>query len=370
MAYQDYNSIEMIQLAKPFIGAEEKEAVCKVLDTGFIVSGEIVTEFEERFASYNGTKHGIATTSGTTALETAMRALGIGPGDKVLTTPFSFIASANSIIYTGAEPVFADVDPETFSMDPEKADEVLRNTSGIKAILVVHLFGRSCDMDAFKELAERYKVFLIEDCAQSHGAVWNGRKTGSFGDISCFSFYATKNMTTGEGGMVLTDSDVLSKKCRMLINHGMEVRYYHDEIGHNYRMTNIAGAIGLCQLDKLPYMNGKRKEIAEFYDTHIDNEAIILPKPIDGHVYHQYTIRVGDGKRDAFVKHLEENRVGYGIFYPLTIPEQKCYSSYGFSLDYPAADMLKTQVVSLPIHPGLTEDEIVRVAETVNSFNS
>ena len=358
----------MIQLAKPFLGAEEKEAVCRVLDTGMIANGAVVSEFEGKFASYIGSKHGIATSSGTTALETAMRALGLGPGDKVLTTPFSFIATANSIIYTGASPVFADVDPDTFCMDPKKAEEVLKSAAGVKAILVVHLFGRSCDMDAFKDLSEKYKVFLIEDCAQSHGAMWNGRMTGSFGDISCFSFYPTKNMTTSEGGMVLTDSDSLSEKCRMLINHGMKTRYYHDIVGHNYRMTNIAGAIGLCQLEKLPHMNGRRKEIAGFYDAHIGNERIVLPEPIEGHVYHQYTIRVEGGMRGAFVKHLEENGIGYGIFYPLTIPEQECYSSYGSGTDYPFADMLKTRVLSLPMHPGLTDSEIVRVAETVNSF--
>ena len=359
----------MINLAKPFLGEDEKEAVCKVIDSGMIANGAVVTEFENSFSSYVGVGHGIATTSGTTALEVAIRALGIGPGDKVLTTPFSFIATANSIIYTGATPVFADIDPDTFNIDPEKAELALQKESGIRAILVVHLFGRPCDMDAFKALAEKYNVFLIEDCAQSHGAEWNGRKAGSYGDASCFSFYPTKNMTTGEGGMVLTDNDDLAKQCRLLINHGMEVRYHHDIVGHNYRMTNISGAIGLCQLNKLTNMNERRKEIAAYYDNSINNELIALPSRYEGHVYHQYTIRIKDNKRDAFAKHLSDNEIGYGIFYPLTIPEQKCYSSFGFETDFPISDLVKTQVVSLPMHPGLTDPEIAQGMETVNAFN-
>ena len=358
----------MIHIAKPQIGQEEKDAVCRVLDSGMIANGSVVTEFEQKFASYVGLGHGIATTSGTTALEVAFRALGIGAGDKVLTTPFSFIATANSIIYDGATPVFADVDPETYNLDPKKAEQVLNTVPGIKAILVVHLFGRSCDMDAFAALAKKYDVLLVEDCAQCHGSTWKGRMAGSFGAASCFSFYPTKNMATGEGGMVLTDSSEVAKKCRLLINHGMEVRYYHDIIGYNYRMTNIAAAIGLCQLEKLDSMNANRRKAAAYYDANIKNELIITPKPDEGHVYHQYTIRVINGQREAFIEHLSSRQIGYGVFYPLTIPEQKCYKSYGFETDFPAADMLKNQVVSLPVHPGLADDEIKQVAEAVNAF--
>lgn len=358
----------MIYMAKPLLGDEEKEAVCKVIDSGMIANGTVVTEFEESFATYVGTKYGIATTSGTTALEVALRALGIGYGDKVLTTPFSFIATTNSIVFTGALPVFADVDMKNFNLDPEKAEHVLKNTPGIKAILVVHLFGRSCDMDAFSMLAKKYNVLLIEDCAQCHGSTWGNHKTGSFGDVSCFSFYPTKNLATGEGGMVLTNNEETARKCRLLINHGMEVRYHHDIIGYNYRMTNIAGAIGLCQLNKLEKMNAVRKKAAAYYDANITNELVKPPQATEGHVYHQYTVKIKNGLRDAFVNHLSGNQIGYGIFYPLSIPEQKCYTSFGFSTDYPSTDMLKTQVVSLPVHPGLTDNEIHEVARVVNSF--
>ena len=358
----------MIQLAKPFLGQEEKDAVCKVINSGMIANGAVVTEFEQKFADYIGVNHGIATTSGTTALEVAFRALGIGPGDKVLTTPFSFIASANSIIYTGATPVFADIDVDSLNVDPENAEKVLKSEPGIKAILVVHLFGRSCDMDAYLTLGKKYNVLIIEDCAQCHGSLWNGKKTGSFGIASCFSFYPTKNLATGEGGMVMTDCDEVKKKCRLLINHGMEIRYYHDIIGYNYRMTNIAGAIGLCQLEKLEGMNINRIKTAGFYDAHINNAVISKPEAAEGHVYHQYTIRVLNNQRDSFVKYLTENQVGHGIFYPLTIPEQKCYEQFNFKTDYPVADRVKKEVVSLPIHPALTDDEIGKVVDVINVF--
>ena len=358
----------MINIAKPLLGDEEKKAVCEVIDSGMIANGAVVTEFEQKFATYIGVKNGIATTSGTTALEVALRALGIGSGDVVLTTPFSFIATTNSILYAGATPAFADIDPDSLNIDPEKAEQVLKSISGIKAILLVHLFGRSCDMDAFNALAEKYKALLIEDCAQCHGSTWKGKKAGSFGKASCFSFYPTKNMATGEGGMVMTDCEETAKKCKMLINHGMEIRYYHDIVGYNYRMTNIAGAIGLCQLEKLTLMNAKRKKTAAYYDMHINNELISKPEAVDGHVYHQYTVRVARGKRDTFIEYLTEKKIGHGVFYPLTIPEQKCYAQYNFATDYPVADMIKSEVVSLPIHPGLTDDEIQQVTEVVNAF--
>ena len=359
----------MIRIAKPTFGEQEKEAVCKVIDSGMLVSGAEVTEFERAFAAYIGVRHGIGTSSGTTALEVAFRALGIGAGDKVLTTPFSFIASSNSILYVGATPVFADVDPYSFNIDPNKAEHALKSTPGIKAILVVHIFGRCCDMDAFSALASKYNVHLVEDCAQSHGAEWKGRKVGAWGDISCFSFYPTKNLATGEGGMIMTDDDAMAKKCRLLINHGMDVKYYHDIIGYNYRMTNIVGAIGFCQLNRLPVMNANRKKAALYYNENIKNELIITPALDEGHVYHQYTIKVKNGLRDTFLQHLRNKEIGYGVFYPLTIPKQKCYASFGFNKIYPSADMLTEQVVSIPVHPSLTDDEIKSVTEVVNAFN-
>ena len=360
----------MINIARPLIGEEEKQAVLDVLDSGMIACGGIVSEFEKEFAGFLGTEHCVATTSGTTALEVGLRALGIGQGDVVVTTPFSFIASTNAIIYTGATPVFAEIDEKTFLIDPAAIERTLSKHPEAKALLVVHLFGQCCDMDAVMAIAEKHHLMVIEDCAQAHGAEWNGRKAGTFGNVGCFSFYPTKNMTTSEGGAVVTNDAETARKCRLLINHGMEVRYHHDIVGYNYRMTNICGAIGRCQLRKLDRFNAIRREHAAALDKMITNPLVTVPFEAEKakHVYHQYTVKVADGLRDAFLQHLQENGVGYGVFYPLSIPEQKCYEGMGFKKDWKVTDAVKQQVVSLPIHPGLTDEEIAEVARVVNSF--
>lgn len=358
----------MVSISKPNLGAEEKAAVCGVIDSGMIACGAVVKEFESEFADFIGVAHGIATTSGTTALEVAIRAAGVGRGDKILTTPYSFIASTNAIIYAGATPVFADIESNSFNINPEQIEKKISEEPGIKALLIVHLFGCPCDMDRITSIAKKHNLILIEDCAQAHGTKWNGKHAGSFGNVSAFSFYPTKNMTTGEGGMVLTSNSVFAENARLLINHGMKIRYYHEIVGYNYRMTNIAAAIGLCQLKKLPEMNLNRIQNAKFYSENIDNSKIKLPELVEGHVYHQYTLQVEDGKRGAFTKHLEENNIGFGIFYPLSIPEQSCYSSLKLDVKYPVTDYVKTNVVSIPIHPLLTHKELSEVANVINSF--
>ena len=299
----------MISIAKPLIGDAEKKAVCAVLDSGMIANGAVVTQFENAFAAYVGAKYATAATSGTTALEVALRALGIGPGDKVLTTPFSFIASTNAILYAGATPVFADILPDSFTIDPDAAEAALQADPKIKALLIVHLFGQACDMDRIMALVKKYGLLLVEDCAQAHGAAWNGKTVGTFGDAGCFSFYPTKNMTTGEGGAIVTDNEELQEKFKLLINHGMKVRYHHDIVGYNYRMTNIAGAIGLCQLEKLPEFNAKRRANAAKLSALITNPLIATPAvtPGSNHCFHQYTVRVKNGRRDDFVAHLSAN---------------------------------------------------------------
>lgn len=362
--------VNMINIAKPLIGQEEKDAVIKVLDSGAIASGKTVSEFENVFSNYIGTKFGIATSSGTTALEIALRAAGIKNGDKVLTTPFSFIASTNSILYTGAIPVFADIDEKSFNISPDSIEEILRQEKDIKALLVVHLYGQSCDMSRIAEIVKKYKLILIEDCAQAHGAEWDGKKVGTFGDVAAFSFYPTKNMTTSEGGMITTNNEEIANRARLLINHGMKIRYFHDEIGYNYRMTNIAAAIGICQLKKLDGFNNSRIENAAFFDEKISNELVVKPY-INGkakHVYHQYSICITNGKRNEFIKHLEENEIGYGIYYPLSIPEQKCYMDFKFKNDYEVTDRIKFEILSIPVHPALTIEEKNKIVETINIF--
>lgn len=360
----------MITIAKPQIGQEEKDAVMEVMESGMIACGSVVAEFEQKFTNYIGMRYGIATTSGTTALEVALRVLGIGVGDKVVTTAYSFIASTNSIVYTGATPVFADVNEKTFNIDLNSAEECLKQNPDAKAFLVVHLFGQACNMDAVMALAKKYGVKVIEDCAQAHGAIWNGKKAGSFGDASTFSFYPTKNMTTGEGGMVLTNDEEAAERAKLLINHGMKIRYTHDIVGYNYRMTNIAAAIGLEQLKKLDSFNETRREHALCYNEKIANSNVVAPYVDENakHVYHQYTVRVLGGKRDDLIRLFEENQIGYGIFYPFSIPEQPCYNQYKFETNYAVTDKIKKEVLSIPVHPGLSIGEIETVAGVINQL--
>ena len=360
----------MISIAKPWITQAETDAVIKVMDSGMIACGATVSEFEREFAGYIGASHGIATTSGTTALEIALRAMGIGRGDKVITTAYSFIASTNSIVYVGATPVFVDIDPDNFNIDTVSLRKALTENPDAKAMLIVHLFGQACNMDEIMALAKEFDVMVLEDCAQSHGAKWNGKRVGSFGTAAAFSFYPTKNMTTGEGGIVLTSDDAIAEKARLLINHGMKVRYTHDEVGYNYRMTNIAAAIGLEQLKRLDGFNDKRRKAADFYNKNINNPSVQVPSVDEGsyHVYHQYTIRVKDGKRDQLVKLFEENQIGYGVFYPFSLPEQPCYEAFGFKKIWENTDLVKMEVLSIPVHPALSEEDIATVAKVINSL--
>lgn len=360
--------VEMINIAKPNLGEEEKKAVCNVIDSGMIACGAIVEKFENEFSNFCNCKYGVATTSGTTALEVALRAVGIGVGDKVLTTAYSFIATTNAIVYTGATPVFADIDKDSFNISPEEIEKKLEADSEIKALLIVHLFGQPCDMDRIVSIANKYNVMLLEDCAQAHGAECNGKKVGSLGIAAAFSFYPTKNMTTGEGGMIVTNDEKVCDNAKMIINHGMKVRYHHDVIGYNYRMTNIAAAIGLCQLSKLEGFNEKRKRNAAFYFNNINNSMLVLPQNREGHVYHQFTIRVLNNKRKEFITYLEKNEIGYGIFYPLSIPEQRCYDKFGFDTKYNVTDEIKEEVVSIPVHPLLSDSEVETICNVINAF--
>jgi len=361
----------MISIAKPALCQEEKDAVIRVMDSGMIASGAIVTEFENAFAMYIGTKYSIATCNGTTALEIALRAMGIGPGDKVVTTTYSFIASTNCIVYVGATPIFADIDINTFNIDIASARKALQENPDTKAILVVHLFGHPCDMDAFVTLAKEYNVMILEDCAQAHGAKWKGQSVGTFGDAAAFSFYPTKNITTGEGGMVLTNNETVAENSRYLINHGMKTRYFHERIGYNYRMTDIAAAIGLEQLKKLDNFIDARRKNASYYNTNIRNSFIEIPYEAEGalHCYHQYTIKIKKGRRASIIKLLEQKEIGYGIFYPHSIPEQPCYNKYNFRTKWPITDYVKTQALSIPVHPLLSQEEKNTIVDVIDSFS-
>ena len=356
----------MIPIAQPLISNQEIDEVVKVLKSGFIAQGPKVAEFEEKFADYIGVEHAVATTSGTTALHLSLLALEIEKGDEVISTPFSFAATGNSILFTGATPVFVDINPKTYNLDPQKIEENINKNT--KAIMPVHLYGQPADMDPIKKIVDEHNLFLIEDAAQAHGAQYHNQMVGSMGDMACFSFYPTKNMTTGEGGMITTDNDELAEAARMLRSHGESERYTHMMLGYNFRMTDIAAAIGLVQLERLDDFTKSRIENADYLTTHIDTiEGIEPPFVMDQvkHVFHQYTVRIGNGKRDDVKNFLAELGVGTGVHYPKTIYQQKLYQDMGIKANCPQAEKAAAEVLSLPVHPGLTVDDL---GEIVNSL--
>ena len=356
----------MIHIASPMVGDEEKQAVLDVLDSGMLAQGERVASLEEAFAEMCGVAHAVATSSGTTALHTALLAHDIGPGDEVITTPFTFIATGNSILFTGARPVFVDIDPVTFNIDPEEIESAI--TPQTKAIMPVHLFGLVADMDPIMALAEGHGLAIIEDACQAHGAEYEGRRAGSFG-TGTFSFYPTKNMTTGEGGMITTDDPAIAEQCRVIRQHGMRRRYYHDELGFNFRMTDIHAAIGLGQLTKLERFNEARIENAAYFSERL--EGVQVPTVPDGrrHVFHQYTVRVPGGRRDDLRVHLHEEGVGTGVYYPVPIHKQTYYTQdLSYDLSLPEAEKAAEEVLSLPVHPGLTQEDLETIVSAVNGF--
>ncbi len=241
----------MIPLVKPILGKKEKQLINEVIDSGIIASGKYVEQFEQKFTKLSGAKYGIVCSSGTTALHTALLACGIKQGDKVITTPFTFIATANSILYCGAKPIFADIDYKTFDIDPKSVEKILKKEKNVKAVICVHLYGLPCDMGELLKLKKKYKFTLIEDACQAHLSKYKNKTVGSIGDAGCFSFYATKNMTTGEGGAVLTNNSKIDKLSRKIINHGRMSHYGHDMLGYNFRLTNICAAIGIAQCEQI-----------------------------------------------------------------------------------------------------------------------
>ena len=356
----------MINIAKPQIGEEEKKAVLEVLDSGMIAQGPRVKAFEEAFAAMCGVKHAVATASGTTALHVALLAHGIGSGDEVITTPFTFIASANAILYTGARPVFVDIDSSTYNIDKSLIEAAI--TSRTKAILPVHLFGLSCDMDSIMKIAQIHNLAVIEDACQSHGATYQGKRVGSFG-TGTFSLYPTKNMTSAEGGMITTDDDAIDEECRVIRQHGMRRRYYHDELGYNFRMTDVHAAIGLEQLKKLEGKNQQRRTNARYLSEHLRGVTVpYLPESCE-HVFHQYTVRVPEGKRDALRTYLQENGVGSEVYYPIPVHKQVFYiEEFGYNLVLSVAERAALEVLSMPVHPALSHSDLQTIVSRVNEF--
>lgn len=361
----------MIPIVKLVFSKEEENAVLKVLRSGYIVQGSEVESFEKEFAKYLGCKYAVAVSSGTTALHLALLSLGFDKGDEIITTPFSFIASANAILYVGAKPVFVDIG-EDFNIDIKKIEaKITRNT---KAILPVHLFGNPCEMDEIMCLAKKYKLFVIEDACQAHGAEYKGRKVGTFGNLSCFSFYATKNMTTGEGGMITTNNKKAYEFLIKARSHGSIKRYYHEFLGYNFRMAEIPASIGRIQLKKLDRANVKRRKNANYLNEKLKNiSGLILPKisSYKKSAFHQYTVGVTKKfpyPREKFIEILEKKGIGFSIFYPVPIHKQEEFLKLGYREKMPVAEKLSHEVISLPIRPLIRKRDLDYIASVIRGM--
>jgi perosamine synthetase len=363
-----------IPIAKPVLGKKELEAVKEVFESGMLVQGKRVKLFEEKFAEYICVEHAIAVTNGTIALDVALKALNLGPGDEVITSAFSFIASGNCVLFQNAKPVFADIDPKTFNIDPSDVAEKI--TAKTKALIPVHLFGQPAKMDALKEIAEDHEIALVEDAAQAHGAEYKGQKAGSIGDIGCFSFYATKNMTVGEGGMITTNDPKLARKARLLRNHGETQKYHHDTLGYNYRMTEFCAAIGSVQLKKLDEFNEKRRENAQLLTQGIRKfHGLTVPyveKDVK-HIFHQYVVRVEDAyrlDRDELADLLTEKGVGVAVHYPIPLYRQQLYLKLGYGgIKCPNTEEACRRVLSLPVHPRVDRKDIDYVLDVLKDIS-
>ena len=364
-------SRQLIPIAQPLISDEDKRRVLEVLDSGHFVAGPRVADFERAFASYIGVPHAVAASSGTTALMAALRAAGIGPGDRVVTSTFSYGASASTILSCGAEPVFADIDPRTYNLDPDSVAEVLRRTPGVRAILLVHLYGLPCATDRFEALAASHGVILLEDAAQAHGASFRGRRAGAFGRAAAFSFYPSKNMTTGEGGMVTTADPHVGDRARLFTRGGERQQYLYEAEGYNFRMTEMAAAIGIGQLSRLDGWNERRRRNAARLSEGLTGvEWLTCPVEPEGcaHVYHQYTVRVARG-RDRLRRHLEEEGIGTRVYYPQPIHTTPFYRARYGDARCPEAVRAAEQVLSLPVHPSVGDADLDRIVDAVRRFD-
>lgn len=361
----------MISLVRPVFGKKEKQLINEVIDSGIIASGKYVEQFEQKFAKLSGAKYGIACSNGTTALHTALVACGVKSGDKVITTPFTFIATANSILYCGAKPIFADIDPKTYNIDPESVEKILK-TQKVKAVICVHLYGLASDMNALLKLKKKYKFALIEDACQAHLAKYKNKTVGAIADAGAFSFYATKNMTTGEGGIVLTNNSKTDQLSRQIINHGRSGHSTHTLLGYNYRLTNICAAMGIAQSEQIQEWTKKRianaKKLSEGLKDIDFVEVPFTPKECV-HVYHQYTLRIKKGLRDKFAQYLQNNGIGCGVYYPEVIYKQPLYKNLGYKKGLcPVAEQTIKEVLSIPVHPSLKNEDIEYIIKTIKGF--
>lgn len=364
----------MIRLAKPYFGIEEETAVINVLKSGIVAAGPRVKKFEEDIAEYVTQSQGVAVSSGTAALHCALHCLNLSPGDEVITTPFTFIATINAILFCGAKPILVDVDEETYNINPKLIEKKI--TAKTKAIITVDLFGQACDYEQIQKIARDKNLILIEDACQAIGAKYQGKNAGSLGDIGVFSFYATKNITCGEGGMLVTNNAAFAQKAREFRNHGQKEaqRYNYLSLGYNYRMTDIEAALGIEQLKKIELFIAQRISNANLLSNELSKlspDKIKLPivKEENKHVFHQYTIRTASQIRDNLVAQLKEKEIEAGIFYPKPLHLYDHIRLLGYKEgDFPVAEKCAKEVISLPIHPQVTNEEIKYVAKCIRDF--
>lgn len=355
---------------------EIDSAVVRVLASGQVILGPEVAAFEQEAAKYMGTAHAVACGSGTDALVLALRALDVGPGDEVIVPPFTFFATASCVARVGARPVFADIDPVTFNIDPAQIEA--RITSRTRAVIPVHLFGQSCEMDAIGRIADRHGIYVVEDAAQSFGAEYRGKKSGTIGAIGCYSFYPTKNLgTLGEGGLVTTDHPDWAKKLQALRVHGSEVKYYHRYLGYNMRLDAVQAAILRVKLPHVPQWLSQREAAAKRYDDLIESSHLtgFMQRPVAcpdrRHVFNQYVVRVPAMHRDPLVKYLKDNGVGAEVYYPLSLHEQECFRSLKYRTgDFPASEEAARTVLALPMFPEITPAQQERVVEVCRAYLS
>jgi dTDP-4-amino-4,6-dideoxygalactose transaminase len=347
---------------------EIDQAVLNVMDSGYFVLGPNVKALEAEVAEYVGCQHGVGVASGTDALRLSLEALDIGPGDEVITTPFTFVATANTISHAGARPVFVDIDPRTYNIVPAQIEAAI--TERTKAVVPVHLYGQPAEMDEIMDIARRHNLYVIEDCAQAIGAEDDGRRVGSFGELACFSFYPTKNLGAfGDAGMVTTNDPELAERVTVLRQQGSKARYYHDVLGFNSRLDEMQAALLRVKLRYLDDWQARRGQIATQYDEALGKLDVETPfvRPGVTHVYHQYTIRVA--RRDDLHEFLRERGVGSMIYYPLPLHLQKMYDDLGYAeCSLPVSEGAGREVLSLPMYSELTDEQVQRVVEAIGEF--
>lgn len=358
--------IPMVDLNVQYLQLKDEidNGILAVMEKCQFILGPNVSAFEQEAAAFLGVKHAVTVASGTDALHLALAAAGIGPGDEVITTPFTFIATAEAIRYVGAIPVFVDIDPRTYNIDPAQVEAAV--TPATRAVIPVHLFGQPSDMDAIQAVCERHGLIMVEDCAQSFGATFKGRMTGAIGSLGCFSFFPSKNLGCyGDGGMITTDSDELDAALRMLRNHGSRQRYHHGVIGYNSRLDEIQAVVLRAKLKRIDSYNENRRRVAALYSELLADTGVTTPY-IDArgvHVFHQYTILTDN--RDRAMKALADAGIASAVYYPIPLHRQEVFADECSGLSLPVAEAVAARCMSLPIFPEMTSGQVEEVAATV-----